>query len=460
MENSQYPTESRQAEQYVLGLALQDPKNFQEFLKLPSSAFVFYGNLCESLRTFWSEFNAVPTSAAFQSWCPNPEALKELAQILSKTIPEGAEIGLFAQILGDAGLGRGLLEIAAYVADFTGHEPHRKLLTSVQHRITDLSLKSSHKANTTRAWYWETAPDRWKRYRFLQDHPESLCGIKFGIPSLDKSTGGLHAFVGEADLIAIFGKPGVYKSRMMLNMAYNQARRGIPILYISREMSAQRIGLLLDALESLLTDAQGGSERLDYIWLQEGNLQGRYRRRYKNLLKTLHDQRQYPLWLVDCPDVITTGDVAVEVELYHGQYGDFPKVIYLDYANLIDPLSAYDHESQKMDRIFLELLGITKGYGIPLVTAVRESRTGSLIKDHGDMGIEHVGLSQAIAYHVHQLWHLDFSKEDAAQNRLWVRAKKNRYGELFEIPLFAAPEYAYVGDRELDVQDGYEGQFG
>jgi len=450
-----HPVDSKRAERYVIRVGLEDDARFHTLLGLSASAFTFYRPLVSELIEFWNAHNTPPDLDSFKTWCSDVDAVYMLDEVMVGKPPQDGKHKVYESILRDGMIGRGMLELADFLADSVGTEAHGLMLRRAIAKLTDLTALSTDKATISRSFYWETAPERWERFKKYSADPSLLAGIDFGIKDIDRATRGLHALSGEADLVAIFGKPGTYKSRLMLNMAYSQVSRGIKVMFISREMSAERIGWLLDARESLASDNAGGV-RLDYGGIEEAYFPSkRSRKRYQTMLKTLYTDRRLPLWMVDCPDVINTGDIIREIEIFYSAQGEYPKVIYLDYANLVDPVGSYEYESQKLDRLFIELLGITKGYSIPIVTPIRESRTGSLLKDRDDIGLEHVGLSQSIGYHVHQLWHLDHSKDDIQANRLWVRCKKNRYGPLFEAQLFVAPDYAYVGDRNFDIKDNY-----
>lgn len=452
-----YPVESRVAERNIIRLGLDDPDRFYDILGLSREAFIFYRVLVDQLAVFWSQYHTSPDLDIFTAWCHDVDAVSLFSEVMAGTSPDSTKHTTYIGLLRDSLIGRGMLELADFLADSVGTESHPDILHRAIARLSDLTLLSSDRALVSRGLYWQTAPDRWERFKKYAEHPELLAGIPFGLQELDKATGGLHALEGEADVVAIFGKPGTYKSRIMLNMAYNQACRGVRVMYVSREMGRERVEMLLDARESLNTGSDGSELRLDYRSIEDAYLVRRYRERYKRLLKHLYEERQLPLWIIDCPDVINTADIIKELEIYHAQESVYPNVIYIDYANLVDPVGHYEQEYQRLDRLFIELLGITKGYSIPLVTPVRESRTGSLVKERDEIGIEHIGLSQSIGYHIHQLWHMDHTKDDIQANRVWVRMKKNRYGQLVEVPLFVAPEFCYVGDRDINLRDNYSG---
>ncbi len=62
-------------------------------------------------------------------------------------------------------------------------------------------------------------------------------GLQTGIRDLDQVTGGLRG--GQLTIVA--GRPAMGKSALMLNMADNMSRRGIPVVYFSLEMPANEL---------------------------------------------------------------------------------------------------------------------------------------------------------------------------------------------------------------------------
>lgn len=462
MTHLKYPVKFKKAERVIIQQGLTDEVHFLDMLKLSEQAFPSYRILYNELIEFWDETNTTPDAESFRTWCQTPEALDQLKAVEQGKITDKKKHSFYLNTLRHAMIGQGMLDMAAYLAANVGKkDPHPKILQSAIAKLTELITYSSDQAMTSRRLIWEDAPERWKTFKLYNENPDLLRGIPFGIREFDAATGGLHALETEADLVVFFGKTGAYKSRTMLNIAYNQVRKDYPVLYITKEMAAQRIGLLFDARESLEPPKKSKNKhKLDYQSLQSGYLNLRYKTRYKQLLVTMFKKRKYPFWLVDYPGPMTTVDIIRELEVYKTRFEEYPRVIFLDYANLIDPVGDWGgQEHQKLDRIFLELVGITRSYRIPLVTAVRESRKGSLLKERDEIGMEHIGLSQAIGYHVHIGIHLDQTGGDAKAGILWARSKKNRYGPPFNVKLKVIPKYNYVGDwDEKDDLDDFAGR--
>lgn len=455
---SRHPTESKSAESAILALALTSPDHFSGMLSLSPSMFYHYGVMANALHEFWQEHAQAPDADTFAAWNTDDAARAQVKSVTARALPDASKFPTYLRMVQTCALGRGMLGIAEELANSVGTLPHPDMLKRAMAKMSDLTMLASDRATTTRAFYWETAPERWEDFKARSKNPELSRSIPFGIPALDKATRGVHVFESEADLVGIFGKPGTYKTRLMLNLAANQAGAGHRVMLVEREMARRRVELLLDARESVTQNFDGSKYRLEYRLLEDAKLTGRYRTRYMELLQNLYENIRPPIYIVDCPDRVTTADIVRELEIYRGLEGCYPEVLYIDYANLIEPTGDVMASFEKLDVVTLELLGICKGYRIPIITPFRESRTGSLIKasDRADVGIEHIGLSQAVGYHLHQLWHLDHSREDILRNRLWLRLKKNRYGGLEEIPLVVDPEVDFISDAPMDDDGSYD----
>lgn len=71
--------------------------------------------------------------------------------------------------------------------------------------------------------------------RIRMDNPAEIWGIPTGFTDIDRLIGGMHT--GEVFYLA--GEPGVGKSKLMLQMALNMAKAGVPGALLSLEMSGQ-----------------------------------------------------------------------------------------------------------------------------------------------------------------------------------------------------------------------------
>lgn len=86
-------------------------------------------------------------------------------------------------------------------------------------------------------------------------------GIQTGIPSLDQLTGGFRA----GDLVIIGARPGMGKTSLGLDIMLHNIRAGVPVGFVSREMSSES---LADRLTLKLTGQPGEMVR-DGTWNDE-----------------------------------------------------------------------------------------------------------------------------------------------------------------------------------------------
>ena len=287
-----YPIQAKSAETALIRISLEDSARFSEFMAMPPDAFYHCRNLAKELQGFWVKHHIAPDTDSFKTWSQDEQAKEQLALVSERKLPDHTQFSVYANIVRECLVGRSMLAVAESLANTVGKDPHPSVLQDAIAKLNDASFSISERAHTTRAWYWETAPERWDRFKARSKDPSQFVGIKFGIPPLDKVTHGLHSFESEADLVAIFAKGGMFKTTLIINAAMNQAEDGNPIMFIEREMARERFELLLDARESIKRKALDGVEplRLEYNAIQDYSLIGRYRKRYASILKNLNTE--------------------------------------------------------------------------------------------------------------------------------------------------------------------------
>ena len=94
-------------------------------------------------------------------------------------------------------------------------------------------------------------------------------GLPFGVPSLDKLTGGMQA----PDLITIVARQGEFKTWMSLWFATNASIAGAKVLYASLEMSPQQIAMRVNTLMRRML-AKTYSDRFKYQFSNMGLMMG------------------------------------------------------------------------------------------------------------------------------------------------------------------------------------------
>jgi len=313
-----------------------------------------------------------------------------------------------------------------------------KLLTNLTSTVMKLS-SSSLSSDITRQFLWEDVKNRWDDYLFVENHPDELPGMSYGIKALNDITGGVR----KTHVVLFYGKTGGGKSRLLTNIALNLAHEGHHVMYISLEMSRSLLIKCIDSRESLL----------DFTPLDKGKLDSEQKRKHFEQLKLQKDEK-IPLYVVDAPTVMRPTDVGKELELYYHSFGKFPDVVVIDYANLMESSRSYTGgRSEKYDLIFQDLHLLCRYYDVGIITAAQERRGLPGKKSEKDSdGVDKVGLSNYMATHCEFVAHLHRDELDLIENTLQLDVDKNRYGRAgFSFSLFAAWAYNYIGDRHLKL---------
>ena len=164
-------------------------------------------------------------------------------------------------------------------------------------------------------------------------NPCDVWGIETGLVDLDKRTGGLH----KQQTTMIVGAPGVGKTTLMLQIALNAAKQGIPgaIYELEMDMQPRLLSRLMFMLEGIPTRAMM-SGRMDDHW-----------RAFTHGLEVMDGLK---LYICDNP-VMDTIKIRADVARLKAQKGI--EFLALDYLNLLtdkDGDSSNDNTTAKAIR--------------------------------------------------------------------------------------------------------------
>jgi replicative DNA helicase len=171
---------------------------------------------------------------------------------LAQAAPAMPNVRDYARILHDLGVRRGLIHIGEDVVNNAYEAPHDK---PPQTQIEEAEKALYRLADTAR--YGEGPIDFAESLRRAAVQAERaqarggrISGVTTGFSDIDSLLGGLQP----SDLIIIAGRPGMGKTSLATNMAFNAAKlwmqdieagaevpRGAPILLFSLEMAAQQL---------------------------------------------------------------------------------------------------------------------------------------------------------------------------------------------------------------------------
>jgi replicative DNA helicase len=199
--------------------------------------------------------------------------------------------------------------------------------------------------------------DFFERIEFLHEHKDEPLGIPSGYGDLDKMTGGLQ----RGDLIIIAARPGVGKTSLMLNMAYNAAHRHRQrVAIFSLEMSNEQLVQRFVAGETGID-----SQRLRVADLREDE--------WGALTRVSMQMADTYIYLDDTPS-LSPLDLRVKARRIYQEYG--LDLIIVDYLQLMggESGSRNDNRVQEISYISRSLKQIARELKVPLIAGSQLSR--------------------------------------------------------------------------------------
>jgi len=199
-----------------------------------------------------------------------------------------------------------------------------------------------------------------------------LSGFTTGLDSLNSKIGGLH----KSDLIVVAGRPGMGKSSLATNIAFNAAKRmlqdqedgietaksaGAPVALFSLEMSADQLATRILAEQSGISSE---NLRMGRISQQE----------FRSLARAAAELQSLPLYIDDTPG-LTIAALRARARRLRRQKGI--GIVIVDYLQLLQGSgkgSAGDNRVQEISEISRGLKQLAKELDLPVIALSQLSR--------------------------------------------------------------------------------------
>ena len=208
--------------------------------------------------------------------------------------------------------------------------------------------------------YFNSVLDRWKREIEFSERDRYTTLL----PTLNKSLeGGLSA----KELAMVVAPPGVGKSLYLVNQSVQSMKEGRKVLYISLEMSEDKIAQRFDSVMTLIPQKK----------LREGPTQLILQKR----LQAFKEEYKGDLVIKEFPTgCATVTDIkALLVQLKN--YEDFiPDLVVVDYLELLRPTKDIQHEYLAQQRVSEDLRGMAMQQNFLVWTATQTNRMGTQVK--------------------------------------------------------------------------------
>ena len=209
--------------------------------------------------------------------------------------------------------------------------------------------------------YFSDIKDRWDRTHNAEDRDK----YKTLLPTLNHS---LEGGLGEKELAMVIAPPGVGKSLWLVNQAVQSMMEGGKVLYVSLEMSEDKIAQRFDSVTTLIPQAQ----------LKSTSAQLKVQERL-SIFRTNFPDGQLMIKEFPCGTATVNTLRALLVQLRN--YEEFiPSVIIIDYLELLRPTREGQHEYQAQQRIAEELRGLAMEAKVLVWTATQTNRLGRAVK--------------------------------------------------------------------------------
>ena len=174
--------------------------------------------------------------------------------------------------------------------------------------------------------------------------------------------------MGEKELAMVIAPPGVGKSLWLVNQAVESMMEGRKVLYVSLEMSEDKIAQRFDSVTTLISQAH----------LKDPAAQLKVSERLSIFRTNFPDSK---LVIKEFPTGTINVNALRALLVQLRNYEDFiPDVIIVDYLELMRPVRENQHEYQAQQRIAEELRGLAMEMKVLLWTATQTNRQGRAVK--------------------------------------------------------------------------------
>lgn len=255
--------------------------------------------------------------------------------------------------------------------------------------------------------YFRDAQKRYESYHNVEDK------VSWGITSLDRITGG---GISKKNLVCAVAPPGSGKSAFMCCIASNAIRAGMNVLYISMEMSEERIAERIDA--NLF------GEKIPVI---RNMTLKTYNDTIDNIKKKAHGRliiKEYP---TSGANVNHFKNLLNELKLKQGFIADLMIVDYLNICASARVKAGQTNSYGINKAISEELRGLAVENNLAMLTATQTNRSGF---NNSDFEMTEIGESIGITHIMDFIFALIRNESLDENNQIILKQLKNRYGDL------------------------------
>jgi len=289
----------------------------------------------------------------------------------------------------------------------------RTTMTELMEKVNlgDLNLVSS-----------ESLDDRYSRH-CLRKETEGMDGITTGFDFLDNITYGFH----KEELIILVARQGVGKSFFALILSARQWNKGNKVLFLTREMSENRIADRFDAIVG----------KMGYSDFRKGLVDKSY---YLDKLGEISGGTDYIVSQVHGG----VSSIAAKIQQYE------PDIVYIDGVYLLEDERRASAKWERVTNITRDLKNLAQNYKIPIVGTTQLNRNAS----EGNIDLSHISYSDSVGQDADIVIGLYDTAEMREIKEKGVKMLKVRDGELKEGRMYwdlDKMEFEFIKEEIEDV---------
>ena len=347
----------------ILQLAKSDISFFNEIAPLVKAEYFDYPihqTLFAGVKDFFSKYHKLPTDDFLSEFCKDRKRQGESMDEYED------ELALISRL--DTSCTANPEFVIELVEKFAKRESMKSAITEsvelmkdgrfdeIEKTVKDALLVSRNQDFGQD--YFNDVDARWERLLSVNEGDY----IKTCLPTLDRGlTGG---GLGRKELAMVVAPPGVGKSLYLANQAVKCLIENLKVVYISLEMSEDRVAQRLDSISTLIP--QGN--------LKNSSERSKLKQRHKILRERFSKSdlriKEFPTGMA------TINTIRAYLNQLKSYEGFVPDVLVIDYMELLRPVREGMSEYEAQQRIAEELRGLAVEQDLLVWTATQTNRAG------------------------------------------------------------------------------------
>lgn len=314
----------------------------------------------------------------------------------------------YAQLVKDRATQRRLIQVGIEIQQlgYDGAENEQALLENAE-----AVLFAARRSNDSSLVSMSTGINDWLselEQRSERDGPE----IPTGLVDLDDKVNGLH----RSQLMIMAARPAMGKTSLAGQLAVNVARSGLPVLFVSIEMSHEELLTRFVAQESRLVGSELNRGALGTV-------------QWQKIVEAVSKLQEAPIEIYDAsaPTPLDIRSNARKVISRHGSLG----LIVVDYLQLLFSRERQENRQVEVAKFSRELKRLSKSLNVPILALSQLNRNLEIRQDKRPMlsDLRESGAIEADADVVMFVYRDEYYNEDSSDKGIAeLIVSKNRHG--------------------------------